>query len=75
MAFTELEPFPNRSTLLSRHQHHYSKIKEQWVKRERELKEREARSKLEKLKKQVRVMLKAVMDLCHLSSLFSLSSC
>ena len=49
-----MEPFPSRSTFNSRHTYHYGKIKEQWLLRERELKEREARNQLEKLKKQVR---------------------
>ena len=49
-----MEPFPNRSAISNRHSYHYGQIKEQWLLRERELKEREARSKLEKLKKPVR---------------------
>lgn len=48
-----MEPFPSRSALISRHCYHYAKIKEQWVLREREMKEREAHNKLEGLKKQV----------------------
>ena len=35
-AFQELEPFPSRHTLSSRHQHHYNKIKVQWTAREKE---------------------------------------
>lgn len=49
-----MEPFPTRNTFNSRHTYHHGKIKEQWLLRERELKEREARNKLEELKKQVR---------------------
>jgi hypothetical protein len=51
VAFTGIEPFPSRNVLTARHSYHYSKIKEQWLLREKELKEREVRSKLEKLQK------------------------
>jgi predicted SAM-dependent methyltransferase len=54
VAFSGMQPFPHRSAMVNRHSYHYGKIKEQWLLRERELKEREARSKLEKLKKPVR---------------------
>ena len=53
IAFTGMEPFPSRSSIVSRHSYHYGKMKELWLLRERESKAREARNKLEKLKKQV----------------------
>ena len=37
-AFDELVPFPNRSNLTSRHNHHLAKVKQQWVAREKERK-------------------------------------
>lgn len=49
-----MEPFPRRSVVVSRHSFHYDRIQKEWLLREREFKEREARSKLDKLKKQVR---------------------
>lgn len=39
---------------MSRHSFHYDRIQKEWLLREREFKEREARNKLDKLKKQVR---------------------
>ena len=54
VAFTGMQPFPNRSTISNRHSYHYGTIKEQWLLREQEVKEREVRSKLNKLKKPVR---------------------
>lgn len=49
-----MEPFPRRSVIVSRHSFHYDRIQKEWLLREREFKEREARNKLDKLKKQVR---------------------
>lgn len=53
VAFSGMEPFPRRNVIASRHSFHYEKFQKEWLLRERELKEREARSKLDKLKKQV----------------------
>ena len=48
-----MHPFPSRHVLTSRHSYHYSKMKEEWLMREKELKERELQSRLEKIKKPV----------------------
>ena len=36
VAFHGFKSFPNRSTLKSRHEHHFAKIKTEWNKREKE---------------------------------------
>ena len=35
-AYVDLNPFPSRSHLSSRHQHHFSTVREQWADRERQ---------------------------------------
>lgn len=44
----EIVPFPNRSNISSRHNHHLAKVKQQWTARE---KERKANTKKENKKK------------------------
>lgn len=67
-----MEPFPPRNVITGRHNHHYSKIKDQWLLREKELKEREVRSKLEKLQKKPvgdeRMSIAYVIVLCSLAA-------
>ena len=63
-----MEPFPRRSVIVSRHSYHYGIIREQWLLRERELKERESRNRVEKMKKPV-----SDSDLVENGMTFSLS--